>query len=459
MRAVIYTRVSMDRAGNTKSVSSQEQACREHCAREGWEVADVFTDNDRSASTYSKKSRPAFEELMNALPGYDVLVTWEASRATRDLEVYVALRAACRASGVQWSYSGKLFDLSRTDDSFSTGLDMLMAERESSQTRDRVSRAVRQQAESGKPHGRVPFGYKREYDESTGALIRQVAHPEESVVITEAAERVLAGESCYGIAKDFQQRGMPLMGDKRWAPHRLSRLLRNPTYAGKRVFQGKVIGEADWDALIPPDKWEALQGIMLAPDRMKFHGTAPAWLLTGIATCGVCGSTVTRGNNRSNDTYSCRMSACVARLIDPVDALVVAAVKARLRDVNALESLNKSAGPDAADAARAIAGLELRLDSFYEQAAEGAITPQGLAKVEASLLRSIDEQRSALRSMSKPQRLTIPDPLAVADQWESLPLLERRDFVRALTRVVILPAGRGRRVFDPGTVRIEPIEP
>jgi site-specific DNA recombinase len=457
MRAVIYTRVSMDRANNAKSVTSQEQACREHCAREGWEVVDVFTDNDRSASVYAKKSRPAFEQLMAVLQNYDVLVTWEASRATRDLEVYVALRAACRSSGVQWSYSGKLFDLSRTDDSFSTGLDMLMAERESSQTRDRVSRAVRQQAEAGKPHGRVPFGYMREYDKASGALLRQIAHPDEAPVITEAADRVLSGESCYSIAKDFQTRGMPLMGEKRWAPHRLSRLLRNPTYAGKRVFQGKVIGDASWEALIPAEKWEALQGILLAPDRMRFHGTEPAWLLTGIATCGVCGATVTRGNNRSNDTYSCRQSACVARRIDPVDALVVAAVKARLLADDALESVNQDAGPEAAEAAHEVVELEARLDGFYQQAAEGSLSPQGLARVEGSLMRKLEDARGRLRSLSKPQRMTIDDPRALADGWEDLPLLEQRDVVRTLMKVVILPAGRGKRIFDPATVQIEPL--
>jgi site-specific DNA recombinase len=456
MKAVIYTRVSVDRANNTKSVSSQEQACREHCAREGWEVVDVFTDNDRSASAYAKKSRPAFEQLMSVLQNYDVLVTWEASRATRDLEVYVALRAACRASGVQWSYSGKLFNLSRTDDSFSTGLDMLMAERESSQTRDRVSRAVRQQAEAGKPHGRVPFGYMREYDGTTGALLRQVAHPDQARVITEAADRVLSGESCYSIAKDFQARSMPLMGDKRWAPHRLSRLLRNPTYAGKRVFQGRIIGDAAWEALIPGDKWEALQGILLAPDRMRFHGTEPAWLLTGIALCGVCGATVTRGNNRTNDTYSCRQNACVARRIAPVDALVVAAVKARLLASDALESLNKEAGPEASEAAREIVELEARLEGFYLQAAEGTLSPQGLAKVEGSLLRKADEARVRLRSLSKPQRMTIEDPRAMADRWEGLPLLQQRDVVRTLLKVVILPAGRGKRIFDPATVLVQP---
>lgn len=457
MRAAIYTRVSQDRDNNTKSVSSQEQDCRALCERHGWEVARVFTDNDRSASQYSKKGRPAFEELLGSLKDFDVLVTWEASRATRDLEVYVALRSACKAAGVLWAYSGKLYDFNRTDDAFSTGLDMLLAERESSQTRDRINRVVRQNAELGKPHGRVPFGYLREYDQKTKAFLRQIPHPEESKVIIEGADRVLKGESSYAVAKNFQDRGMPLVGGKRWAPHRLTRLLKNPTYAGKRVYQGKIVGDAVWAPLIPFEKWEALQGVLLAPERLRHHGTEPVWLLTGIARCGVCGASVTRGNNRSSQTYVCREAHCVARVMHAVDALVVATLKARLTSKDALEAIHAGADSEVADTATRISEMEARLESFYQQAADGSLSAQGLARVESGLLAKLEAERAKLRAMSRPKRLVIDDPQGVADKWDSLPLLQQRELIRSLLKITILPGRPGVRVFDPSTVTIEPL--
>jgi site-specific DNA recombinase len=160
MRAALYCRVSSDPRGTGRSVSEQETECRAVCEREGWEIATVFTDNDRSASRYATKGRPAYEELSRfvAAGKADVLVTWEASRFQRDLDAYVKLRELCRGLNVLWSYSGRTFDLSRTDDRLTTGLDALLAERESDQTRERVMRAVRANAVAGRPHGKLLYG-------------------------------------------------------------------------------------------------------------------------------------------------------------------------------------------------------------------------------------------------------------------------------------------------------------
>lgn len=456
MKAAIYTRVSQDRSQQGKSVASQEQECRDVCARNGWDVTAIYSDNDRSASRYASKARPEFQKLMAELQNYDVLVTWEASRATRDLEVYVALRTACRQSGVKWSYSGKLYDFARPDDSFSTGLDMLISERESDTTRQRVLRGVRQTAVAGKPHGRVPFGYIREYDPSTGQLLRQIPHPEESPVITEGARRALTGESLYAIAKDFHARGLPLMGEKAWKANRLSRLLKNPTYAGKRVHQGKVIGEASWPALIPQEKWEALQAIITAPDRLQHRGTEPAWLLTGIARCGVCNGRMVRSHNGSNHSYICVENHCVARRMDPVDDFVTTLARRRLLQDDALTAIHQGATPDIAGAAQEVVELEARLESFYTQAADGSLSAQGLARIEAPLLVKLDAARARLGALSTPQRPTITDPQATAEQWESLPLVKRREVIRTLMSIKIMPVKtRGRRTFDPETVSIE----
>ena len=57
MRAAIYARLSMDREGTSAAVDRQEADCRELCEARGWEVVQVFSDNDVSAS--SGRRRPA----------------------------------------------------------------------------------------------------------------------------------------------------------------------------------------------------------------------------------------------------------------------------------------------------------------------------------------------------------------------------------------------------------------
>src|SRR5205814_9756357 len=109
--------------------------------------------------------------------GADVLVMWEGSRAQRDLRDFLALRDLCAERGIGYSYSGRLYDMNRTDDRFSTGLDALLAEREADVTRDRVLRGMRAAVAKGRPHGKLLYGYRRGYADD-GQCLRPIPHPE-----------------------------------------------------------------------------------------------------------------------------------------------------------------------------------------------------------------------------------------------------------------------------------------
>lgn len=443
--------MSRDRSGESRSVTSQEEECRLLCQRNGWDVTSTYSDNDISASRYARKGRPDFERLLGDLAQFDVIVTWEASRATRDLEVYGRMRSACREAGVLWCYSGRVYDFARADDAFSTALDLIVAERESGQVSERVQREVRRLAQAGKPHGRLPYGYRREYDPSSGSLLRQVPDPEKGPLITEAADRVLKGESIYSIGKNFQARGHGEM-----SPVRIARLLRSPTYAGQRVYRGAVIGDASWPALIDAEKWDALQGVLSDPRRPKFHGTEPAYLLTGIARCGICEGSMMRLLNRGKyPIYVCKKSQCVGRSQPPTDALVVAVVKARLSKPDALDAIHANGAPDVSGAARDVAVLESRLAGLYEQAADGSLSPAGLAQVEKSVLLKLEAARERLRALRTPRRMTIPNPADTAARWDDLTLLDQREIVKSLMVVRVMPARAKGVRFDPQSIRIE----
>ncbi|MFC4372000.1 recombinase family protein [Citricoccus nitrophenolicus] len=457
MKAVIYTRVSRDRSGGERSVTEQEEACRQFCLLQGWEVSAVYTDNDISASRFTRKIRPQFEVLIGELPKFGVLVTWEASRATRDLDVYAKLRRVCRDHGVLWAYSGRVYDLSRGDDAFSTGLEMLLSERSSDDTSSRIRRTVKSQAVAGKPHGRVPFGYRREYDSDTGKLLRQVPDEREAPVIREAARRVLSGESIYSICRDFEKREVEGISHKKWDTARIKRVLTNPTYMGKRVFRGEVIGDADWEPLLSTGTFEALAGVFAGDKhKPKYHGTGPRHLLTGLARCGVCGSKVSRipDRKRGKESYICREGWHVGRRKDWADELVTSVVLARLRQPDALQAVNRAAGPEAEELATRLRTLEQRLEGFYVQAGEGGLSPTGLARVEERINREIEDTRASLRAVATPNAITIPDPVALADTWDRQSLIHRREVIDALMTVEILPAKVGSQRFDPETIRI-----
>ena len=173
--ALIYTRASMDRKYLMRSTDDQETDCRSWCSQQNWKVSKVITDANRSASQWRTREREGFEEALQLIESkkFDAFVTWEPSRAGRELPAYIQLRAACQKAGVLYLTKGRVYDFSRSDDAFMMGLEFLTAEKDAAVIRERQLRTVRLHAQQGRPHGRLPFGYRRVYvGSSTFSVVR-----------------------------------------------------------------------------------------------------------------------------------------------------------------------------------------------------------------------------------------------------------------------------------------------
>ncbi len=462
MEALIYTRVSSDRSGRARSVTEQETDCRAVCEGEGWTVRNVLVDNDAGASRWSRKDRPAYRQLADLLRagGVGVLVTWEASRAQRDLSAYVQLRDLCAEQKVLWSYGGRTYDFERYDDRLSTGLDALLSEREADVTRERVVRALKGRRDVGAPHGKVAYGYRRVIDPSTGETTGRVPDEATAPIVREMCRRALAGETTYAIAKDLNARGIPAPRPGRdgkpveWTPPQVKRMVVSPTYAALRTYKGAVTGPATWEPLITMPDHLTLVAKLNDPSRRTQRDSIVKHLLVGIAVCGVCGAPCRRIKNRGTPSYSCSRSHCVARAQHLLDPLVEQIAIARLNhpDLADLLAGDDTAATAALDEARA---LRARLDGFYDAAAAGDITPAALARIEAGLLPKIETaERNATPPTTSPllAKFTAGD----AEQtWQSLSMAQRRDLLRVLMVPVIHKTRQGARRLDPGSIEIK----
>ena len=451
VKAVIYTRVSADRAGG-RSVAEQEAECRAACDRNGWTVAEVLSDNDIGASRHSRKNRPAYEKLSTLLEPGDVLVTWEASRAQRDLAAYVALRDLCALRGVQWHYSGTTYDLSTGDGRFRTGLDALLAENESEKTRERILRAHRANAAAGKAHGKIPFGYRGIRDEHTGKIVERVPDEVEAPIVRELVRRVLSGEGLNTIRKDLDRRDVAGPTGGAWNTHSISRILRSPTMSGQRVYRGETIA-GDWEPIISISDQQALVGILSDPSRTVTRGPEPVHLLTGIAICGRCSATMIRMKNTSYPSYVCSKHLHVGRNQAKTDALVESEIIGGLEDPALVGTVGVSGG-DAAPYLEEARRLRLRLEGFTFEAEKGNLTPARLGRIESSLLPQIEEaERKARSSMALPMLADAVGPDAGL-KWKTYTMAKKRALVRTLVTVTILPTEGNRRTFDPHLVDV-----
>ncbi|CRK55415.1 Probable phiRv1 integrase [Alloactinosynnema sp. L-07] len=440
---MIYARASADKA---KSVEDQADECVEFCEDEGFEVVEILRENDRSASRYATKDRPKFARVLRLMRAgsIDILVTWENSRAQRELKVYVNLREMCEEFDVLWAYGGSVYDMRDPADRKATAQDAVNSEAESDNISGRVSRGVRKRAKSGLWHGPLQYGYRREYDKDTGEVIRQVVDPATGAIVREIVDRLLAGHSVNSVVKELNGRGVPCPRSGQWGSSKVRHLALNPAVAGKRTHHGLVIGDGQWPALITAGEQAALAQLLGDPSRRSNKdGTRVKHLLSGIAVCDVCDSPVGRITAAGFESYACRQSRHVVRHKARVDAFVVEALLASLETPDAVDVFKVEQSDVTAKAIDEARTLRLRLNDFYKQAARGGLSPAGLAEIEAELLPSI------AAAERKAQRASLPPVIAdlvgaqARSVWADLELTQRRSVIRAVMRPRIARVGKG----------------
>jgi site-specific DNA recombinase len=94
VRVAVYCRISQDGEGQGLGVARQEADCRRLAERRGWDVVEVYVDNDLSA--YSGKARPGYQRLLADIEAgkVEAVVAWHPDRLHRspvELEAFIDL--------------------------------------------------------------------------------------------------------------------------------------------------------------------------------------------------------------------------------------------------------------------------------------------------------------------------------------------------------------------------------
>jgi len=445
MRAVIYCRISKDRAGAGLGVERQRDDCQALADALGWTVVFVYEDNDISA--YSGKPRPQYQAMLQALRDgeADAIIAWHTDRLHRspiELETFISVCETHHVT-VRTVQAGEL-DLSTPAGQMQARIVGAVARHEIDHARKRMISAHAQGAEKGRAHGRLPWGYQAVVDPVSGSIINRVPHPENAPLIREAVQRILAGETAYAVAKTFNERGISTpQGGARWHTGLVSTMVQSPTYAGFRSHKG-VVTKGTWEPIVTPEDHEKLVALLSSRSRVMHRGTEPKYLLSGIAVCGVCGAVVHRNKSHGYDAYTCSANTrCVSRSLSKVDAAVEAAIVALCGGLS--RPVRQEADSETELAVREAEALRARLDGFITQAVDGSLSPATLQRIEADLLPKIAEAERRARPTSFVPALEELYGEHAADRWGQMPLLDRRTVVRHLVTVTILPAKKGTR--------------
>lgn len=220
-RPACYARVSLDRNGQSIGVNDQVRQAKRRADELGWPEPQVYYDNDISAAD-RRKRRPGFERLLADIQSgaVDAVIVRHLDRLLRqvqDLErVLDVIDAAGHPVQVVLLEGGNI-DLVSSGGRLLARILTSVAANESEIKSERLLYARRRDAEAGRAHKALGYGYNpdKTINEAQAAVIREVA------------ERHLNGESWGSIVADLNDRNVPLAWEGKWTGKGLDSLDRD----------------------------------------------------------------------------------------------------------------------------------------------------------------------------------------------------------------------------------------
>ena len=457
--AVVYARISRadrDEAGEltTDGVDRQLERLRTLAADRGLSVVREIVENDTSAT---KGSREGFLELLGLLRDGTVqyVVAFGIDRLARRRRDLAELLDVAAREGVD------LVLLNGADIAASTPAGRMVASMmgavATSETETmslRLSEGYRQRAQRGThvPRQRT-FGY------APGNL---TADPHEAPIVTEIFRRLADGDTIGGIVRDLTERGVVSTKGKPLSRQSLRVIAQNPRYVGvceyrqvRRDEDGRevrrdLVGttEGQWEALIDQDTFDRVQARLNDPRRRRERPTVKH-LLTGIATCGICGTPLRRASRKSRAGERIIMIQCpngqhVGRTVAPIEKAIGEVVVARLAS-NAAAVADGYA--DSPEVRLDLAALEERRAALASMFADGSLDPAAYAAASKELAARIDQAKAQLVA---PTRDPLADVRGLVDAeqiqqwWDDADILARRRVVAALFEITFHNVGKGR---------------
>ena len=456
VRAAIYVRISQDRTGAGLGVERQEEDCRALCVRHGWDVAHVYVDNDVSA--YSRKARPQWQQMLSDIHAGRIgaIVCWHVDRLTRsprELEDVIDLHDTL---GVELATATGEIDLSTPTGRMIARTLGAAARHEAEHKAERQARERRQQAQAGKPHSSGTRGYGYAPDKITIV-------DTEADVITEAARRVLAGESLRSVCRDLNDRAIPTTQGGQWQVPTLKAVLASARISGRREYHGDIVADNAWPAIIPPADSDQLRALLNRAG--KPATTARTYLYSGILQCHQCRKGLGGRPHNGRRRYICAKQpgngrcGSVAVYADLADTEVRDKVLTALDTPKLFARIMSAAGggADTKHITDALRGIDAQRKELAAMWAAKELTRAEWMAARDELRTEADTLTASLAS-SEHARALAEFAAMDGELWErfdALPDGGKRALVAATVHhITVHPAARGR-TWDPA--RIDPL--
>ncbi|MEU6167349.1 recombinase family protein [Streptomyces tanashiensis] len=454
-RVGIYVRTSKDRKGRELGIQRQEKACRELCERLGWGVLRIYPENDVSASTTSRRRRPAYAEMLrDARDGLvDGIVVYSIDRLTRRISELSSFLEDQREHGFA-------FATTEGEDTSTAGGRMILtikgavAQQETERMSERINDSLLQRREQGKPHA----GGKRQFGFRAGSHFQELDLREADLI--REGWRMLTGpdpRTPGDVARYWNAQGSTTPQGRAWTIQSVKRVYRSERTGGIITYKGQDIGDSVYGAPLTRHRWERVQAVLDSRSTPAARDSGKRkHVYSGFLRCGNCGSTMRvqwatiqgrtfrrtfchSGQTGKDGRLGCgKVSRSYAWIEEQLDALVEAALVSR--------PPHRRADVPAEDLTGEINLLEHRVQVLRNRWKEGGMDDEdyfaSLAHLRAGL-RALRSRENA-PDIRRPRAET--DPLAVWRNDDAETLERRRAIVATvIDHVDVFSVGRGRR--------------
>ena len=508
MRVALYARYSSD-AQRDASIADQLRECRTHAERQGWTIAEEYSDHAISGASLL---RPGIQALIaDAGAGrFDILLAEAMDRLSRDQEDIAGLfkRMAFANVTIVTLAEGEVSQLH-------IGLKGTMNALFLKDLADKTRRGLRGRVEQGKSGGGNSYGYAVvKAVDGNGDPIRgdRTIDPEQATVVRRIFADYAAGKSAKRIAVELNREGIPAPSGGAWGfstingnHKRGTGILNNELYAGQLVWNrqrfvkdpttGKrqarpnppeawlrqdvpelrIIDETVWDtvkerqATLRPDSDKEPVVSSYMRDRRR-----PRYLLSGLVRCGSCGGgyamiskdqlgcSTARNKGTCDNRHNIRRDTLEARVLDALrhhlmdPALFAEFCEEFTRELNRL----RMAGSASITAARSeVDRIDRELQKILDLYLKDAMSVETVKERSHKLEARKRELQAQLERSKEPPALLHPEMAgyyrrqvtSLHELLERGPELERMratEILRSLISAIILTAQDGELVVD-----------
>lgn len=326
MRARIYLRNSSDKQAKAATIDAQRPDCHKlaELVAPGCPVL-LYPDEGVSGDAPLAERAKLHRLLAEVEPG-DVVISFAQDRLSRsdDMIEHAAVFGVFQRVGVVvHTVQEGAIDVRDQVGRLRAQLQSDAAASEKRKILARTKAGKDTAATKGrKPQGATPYGLRYSRDNKAWSIDEPAAD-----VVREIYRRLAAGETCARIARELNERGVPVPkwgkseAVPRWAAVRVWRLATRPTYRGEWSFSGTAIPVP---ALVDSATWQLVQAQLLAANRRGLRRTQHVYLLDeGTGRCDVCARPLQirwGATTGQVSYYVCQSRACGLRWRRTVDA-------------------------------------------------------------------------------------------------------------------------------------------